>query len=164
MSPRSTLAAAALTITISLLASTDAEAQQRRRSADGEAPPPPSGPVRMRVPYAGTWEGTLSMRDAGMPARLGLVVEVADSASGRLQGTSFTDGSARSPHLETIVRDGRMQWKERAGDRGMLLYSATLVAPDSIAGTVARQAADGTETPAGTFVLTRRRSPVRSEG
>ena len=156
--------AAALTTIISLLSATDAGAQQRRRAADGEAPPPPSGPVRMRVPYAGAWEGTLSMRDAATPARLGIVIEVADSTTGRLQGTTSTGGSTRSPHLETVVRDGRMRWKERAGDRGMLLYSATLVTPDSIAGTVTRQAADGTETQAGTFVLTRRRSPVRSEG
>ena len=162
--PQRSSTIAALAVVISLFAVSDADAQQRRRATGGEGPPPPSGPVRMRVPWAGAWEGTLSMRDAGSPARLGIVVEVADTVTGRLQGTSFTEGSTRSAHLETVVRDGRMQWKEQAGERGLLLYTATLVTPDSIAGTIVRQASDGTATPAGTFVLTRRRSPVRSEG
>lgn len=168
MPSRTVLAALSVAVSLTVLV-TDAGAQQRRRSAGGGEGPPPAGPSRMRVPYTGAWEGTLTMRGAGAaaPVRLGVVFELADTTTGKYTGTTLSAGNARTPHLETVVTDGGMQWKERGDGDVVLLYTARLVAADSLVGTVTRRARDGAAEPtepAGTFVLVRRRSPARSGG
>lgn len=167
MPSRTVLAALAVAVSLTILAA-DAGAQQRRRSAGGGEGPPPAGPSRMRVPYTGAWEGTVTMRGAGaVPARLGVVFEIADTATGSYTGATLSAGNARTPHLETAVTDGGMQWKERGDGDVVLLYTARLVTADSLVGTVTRRARDGAAEPtepAGSFVLVRRRSPARSGG
>ena len=166
MSARSVVASLSLAVVFVALHASGADAQQRRRAAGGESPPP-AGPSRPRVPYAGAWQGTLTLHGSGTRTGtaepMSMILEVADTATGAYTATLVAADGGRTSGLTVKVDGDRVLWQQKSATDVMLVYSAKLVAADSIAGTVARR--DGaSEVPAGTFALVRRRSPGRTGG
>lgn len=166
-------------------ASTAGVAQLRRSGpTTGEAGPaaPPSvgiprGSGSARTPFAGVWDGSLTLGNGPAANRghpITMVFEAMDkaarsdssptstaSSARSYSGATILPNDARAPHLETAVSGGEMRWKQQNSGGGFWVYSARLVTRDSIAGTVVLrdwpQLPAGERTPAGTFALARRR-------
>src|SRR6185369_1533853 len=150
--------------TIALLATvpSSASGQERRRMpAPGGAPPngdvgiPRQSGILPKQPYLGAWEGTINMKpqegEPGRPIPVTMLFELADSAKLQYGGATIFPGNARAPHLETVGANGKLEWRQRNSGRGMFTYTARLVSPDSIVGTVILRDSDWPTPPTGTF-------------
>ena len=144
----------------------DAQLPRRSRSAEGTAGVPPverGDQLRLpRRPFVGGWEGWSQLAsgqgaEQRMPLRI--LVDSAQSGSGYASSTVHPGGK-RSANPQTVERDGMLYWRSPNSGGGWWEYSARLVTPDSIAGTVRLrdwpQLAAGQTAPSGTFVLVRR--------
>jgi hypothetical protein len=148
---------------VALTIASPSDAQMRRSPApDGAGPPPgptfPRGTERSeRVPYAGVWNGTFTIREA-IPVVM--VFSVADTVKSAYNGFTILPDGGRAPHLETAVTKGEIRWKQSNSGGGFWVYKAQLVGRDSVAGTVVLtdwpQLPAGEKPPSGTFSLVRR--------
>ena len=114
-----------------------ATAQIRRSSGGGPPPPPPAGtPMRARVPYAGTWDGTFTMSDGpGARAPVQIVMAFDADSAGNYSGYTVLPNNAHAPHLKTTVKGSEMTWEQTNSGGGRWVYTAKLAARDSIVGT-----------------------------
>jgi hypothetical protein len=98
-----------------------------------------------------------------MPLRVAF--DVADTARQAYAGATLLPNGTRAPHLSDVVTDGALEWRQRNSGGGDWVYSARLVARDSIEGTVVLrdwpQLPAGQQPPSGTFVLVRRPAATR---
>jgi hypothetical protein len=147
---------------VALTIASPSNAQLRRSPAPDGAPPSgptfPRGTQRSeRVPYAGVWNGTFTLREA-IPVVM--VFDVADTVKSAYSGFTILPDGGRAPHLETTVAKGEMRWKQSNSGGGFWLYKGQLVGRDSVAGTVVLtdwpQLSAGEKPPSGTFSLVRR--------
>lgn len=145
-----------------MLAAPCADAQLPRRPAPPGEPQEPTGPTFPKRPYDGTWDGWFVLRNGpGADARHALRVAFdATSRQGAYAGANVNPDGSRTPHRETVERDGTLQWRLPNSGGGYWEYSARLVARDSIAGTLRLrdwpQLPAGERAPSGMFVLVRR--------
>jgi hypothetical protein len=131
----------------------------------GDAPGTPPPASLPRFPFVGSWAGSMTLTEgprADHPVPLTIAWNVADTATRAYSGATIHPDDARVSHLETVVRGGEMRWKQPNSGGGFWVYSARLVSPDSIAGTVILrdwpQLSPGAPAPRGTFALARRRA------
>jgi hypothetical protein len=147
-----------------------ADAQMRRSTPPGDggrvtAVSEVTDPaVRKRFPFAGAWEGEITMqRGPGTndPRTVVMLFTIADTARGTYAGTTINPGHGRAPHDNTNVKNGELHWQQPNSGGGQWIYVARLAAPDSIVGTLALrdwpQLPGGEQPPVGDFVLRRRR-------
>ena len=165
---RSTARASALAlITIVVAISPLALHGQQRRSPDANGGPPPEAPKgtprNARFPFAGVWEGTMSLVGGAGGERdvpRTFVFVVADSAKGQYDGVMVLPNNARAPYAETTFANGEVKWKMPNSGGGFWVYTAKLVGRDSVAGTVALvdwpQLPAGEKAPSGTLGLVRK--------
>ena len=168
MSRFRTVTSLSLVVSLLVLVAPDALAQQRRRAGPPGEVPPPSGPVRQRQPYVGSWQGMLTLgtstATADAPTPLSVTFDIADTTTGDYTGTTIVGEEGRSQNLRAVAGDGVIRWEATGADSIVHVYTARLVATDSIVGSVARREASGNAKPAGTFVLVRRGTPPRRAG
>ena len=165
---RSTVRGFALALIVSVAAvSPTVLPGQMRRSADGNGGPPPEAPKGLprnaRFPFAGVWDGTMSlMNGAGGERQVPrtFILAIADSAKNQYGGAMLLPDGARAPYAETTFTNGEMRWKMPNSGGGFWVYSAKLVGRDSLSGTVALvdwpQLPAGEKAPSGTLGLVRR--------
>jgi hypothetical protein len=145
-------------------------AQTRRSAPAGDGARAPAAPeitdpaLRRRFPFAGAWEGELTMqRGPGTndPRTVVMLFTIADTARGTYAGTTINPGHGRAPHDSTKVKSGELHWQQPNSGGGQWIYVARLATPDSIVGTFALrdwpQLPAGEQPPVGDFVLRRRR-------
>ncbi|MEP7347406.1 MAG: hypothetical protein ABI877_19195 [Gemmatimonadaceae bacterium] len=144
-----------------------ARAQVRRRApapGDGNRISNAGGPATPRFPYAGSWQGLLTMQGvapgAGRPEPIAMTFDIADSSKHVYSGaTVFIAGASdagRSPHLKSVTTAHALRWEEKNSGPGFFVYTAQLVTQDSIVGTVKLRDGVLPGPPTGTFVLVRR--------
>jgi hypothetical protein len=146
-----------------------AHGQLQRRSAtppQGAPPPPANAAVNRRYPYAGAWRGSRTMSDApgGVATdAIGMTFDVADSVKGLYEGAMVLPNGARAPFRELTSTQAGLTWEQPNSGGGKWVYSDRLMTRDSIAGTLVLRGAPWKPAwdPSGTFVLTRRKEPVR---
>ena len=140
---------------------------QMRRSSDGNGGPPPEAPKgfarNARFPFAGVWDGTMSLVNGAGDERdvpRTFILAIADSAKNQYGGGMLLPNGARAPYAETTLANGEIKWKMPNSGGGFWVYSAKLVGRDSLAGTVALvdwpQLPAGEKAPSGTLGLVRR--------
>jgi hypothetical protein len=144
-----------------ILLAGNASAQIRRSSGGTPPPPPPAGsPMKARVPYAGTWSGSSTMKDgpgANEPRQMVMVFD-ADSGGGPYTGFTVLPNNARAPRDKLALEDGALHWEQPNSGGGRWVYEARLVTRDSIAGNFILldwPQGEGRK-PTGSFGLTRR--------
>lgn len=142
--------------------SATSSAQERRRSTGGPPPAAPSAvPMNARVPFAGVWDGTRTIKDGAEPevnVPTTMVFE-ADSAAGLYSGHQVFPNGGHGPYDGIALARGTLSWRHSNSGGGFWTYSARLVGTDTLVGTVALKEwpqGDGRE-PSGTFRLVRRR-------
>jgi hypothetical protein len=140
---------------------------QMRRSPDANGGPPPEAPKgsprNARFPFAGVWDGTMSLANSAGDERnvpRTFIFAIADSAKNQYGGAMLLPNGARAPYAETTLTNGEIKWKMPNSGGGFWVYTAKLVGRDSVAGTVALvdwpQLPAGEKAPAGTLGLARR--------
>lgn len=140
---------------------------QMRRSADGNGGPPPDAPRGLprnaRFPFAGVWDGTMSLASGAGGERdvpRTFIFAIADSAKNQYAGGMLLPNGARAPYAETTLMNGEIRWKMPNSGGGFWVYSAKAVGRDSLSGTVALvdwpQLPAGEKSPSGTLGLSRR--------
>ena len=165
---RSTVRALALSfIAIFVAASPEVLQGQMRRSPDGNGGAPPEAPKGLprnaRFPFAGVWDGTMSLVGGAGGERdvpRTFVFVVADSTKGLYDGVMVLPDNRRAPYAETTFANGEVKWKLPNSGGGFWVYTAKLAGRDSLAGTVALvdwpQLPEGQKAPSGTLGLARR--------
>jgi hypothetical protein len=142
-----------------LAASQTASAQERRRSPGGEGGAGlPYIEGIATFPLSGSWAGTMERTGVGsFPIRWNLEAE-----DGMYKRLARLNAGQPAPQVFWKATSKTIRWEEESG-AGVLVYSAQLAGPDSIAGTVTLR--DGKpsdpKTAQGTFALTRIKSPAR---
>ena len=156
------LLAAALLAT--LPAATQAQLE-RRRAPDGEPAKAPAGiprspAPRADMPFAGEWRGavTAMKHGPGTGRPLHLLFDVAGGAGTSYAAIAVLPNGERSSPVGTSLANGELRWQQPNIDGGRWLYTARLVAPDSIAGTLTLKSEHWPDAPTGTYVLARRRA------
>ena len=140
---------------------------QMRRSPDGNGGPPPEAPKgsprNARFPFAGVWDGTMTLvNDAAGEREVPrtFIFAIADSAKNQYGGAMLLPDGRRAPYAETSVTNGEIKWKMPNSGGGFWVYSAKLVGRDSLAGMVALvdwpQLPAGEKAPSGTLGFARR--------
>jgi hypothetical protein len=149
-----------LVIAVLLLAAAQgASAQERRRSAGGEGGPAlPFIEGNASFPLSGSWAGTMTRSGVGsFPIALNLEAE-----DGMYKRLARVNAGQPAPQVFWKVTGKTIRWEEESG-LGVLVYSAQLVSPDSIAGTVTLRGGkpNDPKKAQGTFALARIKSLVR---
>jgi hypothetical protein len=145
-------------------------AQMRRSAPPGDGARAPAAAeivdpaLRKRFPFAGAWEGELTMqRGPGRnePRAIAMVFTIADTSRGTYAGATINPGHGRAPHDSTRVERGELHWQQPNSGGGQWFYVVRLATPDSIVGTLALrdwpQLPAGEQPPVGDLVLRRRR-------
>lgn len=147
-----------LVVLLVLTAVQTAAAQERRRSPDGGAGPSlPYSPGNPDVPLSGSWMGVMTRTGLGtFPVAVNI-----DFANGKYAGASSIAPGQMSPHVNSRATGKTMRWEEESA-LGVLLYTATLVSVDSIAGTVTLRDAKASDPSVaqGSFTLVRAKQPM----
>ena len=142
-----------------LTAAQAASAQERRRSPGGEGGPAlPFIEGDASFPLSGSWAGKMTRTGVGsFPIALNLEAE-----GGMYKRLARVNAGQPAPNVFWKVTGTTIRWEEDSG-LGVLVYSAQLVSPDSIAGTVTLKDGKPSDpgTTQGTFALTRIKSPAR---
>ena len=114
------------------------------------------------------WEGSATLArgpGAAKSTLLRVAFDVANSARPTYSGATILPNDAHAAHVDLVVRGRELEWRQPNSGGGFWVYSARLVAPDSIAGSFALrdwpQLRAGESPPVGTFVLVRRHSGSR---
>ena len=149
-----------LLVVVLLLATAQAvSAQERRRSGGAEGGPAlPFIEGTARFPLSGSWAGIMARTGVGsFPIRWNLEAE-----DGMYKRLARLNAGQPAPEVFWKATAKTIRWEEESG-LGVLVYSAQLVSPDSIAGTVTlRDGKPGDPATAqGTFALARIKSPAR---
>ena len=140
---------------------------QMRRSPDGNGGPPPAAPKgsarSARFPFAGVWDGTMSLVGGAGGERdvpRTFIFAIADSAKNQYGGAMVLPNNARAPYAETTLSNGEIKWTMPNSGGGFWVYKAKLAGRDSLVGTVALidwpQLPAGEKAPSGTLGMTRR--------
>lgn len=144
-----------------------ASAQVRRSAPPGGGGPPDApagarvrGAANARFPFAGTWEGSITMKEGPgkEPRSIGMTFDVTDSAKKSYSGFTIYTNNARAPHLNSVAANDSLRWEQSNSGGGRWVYAARLVSIDSIEGTLTLNDAPWhpATKPHGTFVMARR--------
>ena len=149
-----------LLVAVLLLATAQAAgAQERRRSSGGEGGPAlPLIEGDASFPLSGSWAGTMTRTGVGsFPIAMNLEAE-----GGTYKRLARVNAGQPAAHVFWKVTGKTIRWEEESG-LGVLVYTAQLVSPDSIAGTVTLRDGKPNDpaTAQGTFALSRIKPPVR---
>jgi hypothetical protein len=134
-------------------------AQERRRSPGGEGGPAlPFIEGNTSFPLSGSWAGTMTRTGVGsFPIAMNLEAE-----DGMYKRLTRVNAGQPAPKVFWKVTGKTIRWEEESA-LGVLVYSAQLVSPDSIAGTVTLRDGKPNDpgTAQGTFALARIKPPAR---